>query len=261
MRKFALLAAAMIVAGVAAIPAFAATTTSTVTGKITPTKGGTAKAPVGHTIFTQVATTNDDGSQPPPVKTTILTYSKEFVFNGKAMAAAGLTCSKALLDAQGPTACKPASKVGTGSSDALIGGDPNTKPALQKDIKVTAFNGPGGNKLELYVGAPLQKTIEGKLTGKTGGPQTLTFDVPDEAINPAGAVISSITRFGATIKAAVKIKGKTVNYVTTTGCPKNKILPLKATFIYATKSDFPSLPDYLVSPTPKQNATYSMKCS
>jgi hypothetical protein len=261
MRKFTLLAAAMIVAAVAAVPAFAATTKSTVTGKITPTKGGTAKKPVGHTIFTEVATTNDDGSQPPPVQRTILTYSKEFTFNGKAMAAAKLICSKNLLDAQGPTACPKGSQVGTGSSDALIGGDPNTPPALQKNIKVTAFNGPGGDKLELYVGAPLQKTIEGKLTGRKGKPQTLTFDVPDEAINPAGAVISSITRFGATIKASVKIKRKTVNYVTTTGCPKNKILPLKATFIYATKKDFPSLADFLVSAKPKEDATYKMKCS
>src|SRR4051794_2818764 len=116
MRKFALLAAAMIVAGGAAIPASPAPTTRAGTGEITPTKGGTTKAPVGHTIFTQVSTTNDDGSQPPPVKTTILTYSKEFVFNGKAMASDGLTCSKGLLDAQGPTACKKGSQVGTGSS-------------------------------------------------------------------------------------------------------------------------------------------------
>ena len=264
MRKFTLLFAALIVAGIAAIPAFAATTTSSVEGKITPTKGGTAAKPAGHTIFTQVRTTNSDGSQPPPVRTTILTYPKQFTFNGAALSKLKLTCSKATLDppGPGPTACPKGSQVGTGSSDALIGGDPTKPPTAVNNIKVTAFNGPGGNKLELYVGAPLQKTIEGVQSGGKGKPKTLTFIVPKEAINPAGSVISSITRFGATIKGQpVKVGGKTVNYVETTGCPANKVLPLKATFIYATKSDTPNLPDYLVSPTPKANATFSIKCT
>jgi len=255
MRKFTLLFAALIVAGVAAIPAFAATTTSTVTGTIKPSKTGTVKKPVGTSLFTQVATTNDDGTQPPPVRTTILTYSKEFEFYGENFP----TCSKALLDAQGPTACPKGSQVGTGSSDALLGAAPI------KNIKVTAFNG-GGNsksgsgKIELYVGAPLQKTIEGVEKGKPGKPKTLTFSVPKEAINPVGNTYSSITRFGATIVAKGKKSGKNVNYVETTGCPKGGS-PLSATFIFATKSEFPTMPDSLVSPIAQTKAAYKVKCT
>src|SRR5829696_2069436 len=154
MRKATLLAAALAVAVVAADPAFAATTKNTVSGSIKSTKVGTTKKPVGHALFTQVTTTNDDGTQPPPVRTTIITYPKELEFNNGSFK----TCSKALLDAQGPTACPKGSQVGTGSSDAILGSAPI------KDIKVTAFNG-GKGKIELYVGSPLQKTIEGTQKG------------------------------------------------------------------------------------------------
>jgi hypothetical protein len=249
MRKFTLLIAALIVAGVAAIPAFAATTTSTVTGTISPSKAGTAKKPVGEKLFTQVTTTNDDGSQPPPVRTTILTYGKQFEFYGENFP----KCSKALLDAQGPTVCPKGSQVGTGSSDALLGAAPI------KNIKVTAFNG-GKGKIELYVGAPLQKTIEGVQKGAKGKPKTLTFDVPKEAINPVGNTYSSITRFGATIFAKGKKSGKTVNYIETTGCQKGGI-PLSATFIFAKKSEFPTMPDTLVSSVPQTKASFKIKCS
>jgi hypothetical protein len=255
MRKSTLLPAALIVAGLAAIPAFAATTTSTVTGTITPSKSGTVKKPVGVKLFTQVTTTNDDGTQPPPVRTTFLTYGKEIDFNGRDFP----VCSKALLDAQGPTACPKGSQVGTGSSDALLGSAPI------KNIKVTAFNG-GANssntagKIELYVGSPLQKTIEGVEKGGAGKVKTLTFDVPKEAINPVGATYSSITRFGATISATGKKGGKTVNYAQTTGCPKGGIA-LTAKWTFATKAQFPTMPDSLVSSTPTQSGASKIKCT
>jgi hypothetical protein len=255
MRKPTLPVAGLIAAGVVAIPAFAATTTSTVTGTITPSKSGTVKAPAGVKLFTQVATTNDDGTQPPPVRTTVLTYGKEIDFNGRDFP----ICSKAVLDAQGPTACPKGSQVGAGSSDALLGAAPI------KNIKVTAFNG-GANssnsagKIELYVGAPLQKTIEGVEKGAAGKLKTLTFSVPKEAINPVGNTYSSITRFGATITAKGKKASKTVNYAQTTGCPKGGIA-LTAKFIFATKSEFPTMPDNLVSSAPSTNATFKIKCT
>ena len=262
MRTFVLLASACALALAAAIPAFAVTTSNGVTGKISPSKGGSKKKPVGHTLFTEVRTTNDDGSQPPPVRTTILTYGKEFDFNGKAFK----SCSKKLLDAMGPTACPKGSQVGTGSSDALLG--------TQKlsDIEVTAFNGPGGNKLELYVGSPLQKTIEGVLKGRKGKTKTITFSVPKEAINPVGNTFSSIIRFGATLKATTTVKKTTrtksgkkkttktkVPYIQTSGCTKKKI-PLTAKFIYGTKSEFPALPDELIASSSSDTAKYNIAC-
>ena len=249
MRKFTLLFAALIVAGVAAIPAFAATTTSTVSGTIKPSKAGTVKKPAGTSLFTQVTTTNDDGTQPPPARTTVLTYGKEFEFYGENFP----KCSKALLDAQGPTVCPKGSQVGTGSSDALLGAAPI------KNIKVTAFNG-GKRKIELYVGAPLQKTIEGVQKGGKGKPKTLTFSVPKEAINPVGNTYSSITRFGATIVAKGKKNGKTINYVETTGCPSGGI-KVDSKWIFATKAEFPTMPDSLLSSTPTQTDSKKIKCT
>jgi hypothetical protein len=249
MRKFTLLFAALIVAGVAAIPAYAATTGATVKGTLSPTKSGTKAKPAGGKLFTQVTTTNDDGTQPPPVRTTILTYGPQFEFYGENFP----KCSKALLDAQGPTACPKGSHVGTGSSDALLGAAPI------KNIKVTAFNG-GKGKIELYVGAPLQKTIEGVQKGGKGKAKTLTFSVPKEAINPVGNTYSSITRFAATIFAKGKKSGKTVNYIETTGCPSGGI-KLDARWIFATKSEFPTMPDILVSPNSDIKNTAKIKCT
>jgi hypothetical protein len=229
MRKLMLLLAALGVAGLAAIPAFGATTKNGVTGTVTPTKGGTAAKVVGHKLFTQVTTVNDDKSQPPPVQTTVLTYGKEFDFNGKFFP----TCSKATLDNVGPTKCPKGSKVGTGSSDAQIG---DTVPEGTKNIPVTAFNGPadkkGNRTIELYVGAPLQKSIEGVQTGGKGKPKVITFTVPDEAMQTVAGLFSSIVRFGATLQANVKKSGKTIPYIQTSGCPSGGI-PLTAKFIYA----------------------------
>jgi hypothetical protein len=258
MRIIALLVSAGALALAAAIPAFAVTTSNGVTGKIGPSKGGSKKKPVGHKLFTEVTTTNDDGSQPPPVRTTILTYGREFDFNGKSFK----SCSKKVLDLKGPTACPKGSKVGTGSSDALLGTQKLSK------IPVTAFNGPGGNKIELYVGSPLQKTIEGVQKGKKGKPKTITFSVPKEAINPVGNTFSSIIRFGATLKATTtvtkKSKGKKkkvkVPYVQTSGCGKDDTIPLRAKFIYATKKEFSALPDELVSSTSSSTEDNDIAC-
>src|SRR3954454_2064710 len=103
LRWAASLAAAGALLAVAVPSAMAATTTGGITGKITK----------GSTLFTQLTTTNSDGSQPPPVRTAALTFGKEVELGGKACK----NCPKPLLDARGPAACPAGSQIGKGSAD------------------------------------------------------------------------------------------------------------------------------------------------
>ena len=99
-----------------------------VTGKITPTKGGTVAKPSGkYPLFTEVTTRRSDGAgQGAPVRKTVLTYPGQVDFNGPRFK----SCSKATLDASGPTACPAGSQVGQGTTDALIGSLPPVQPVV-----------------------------------------------------------------------------------------------------------------------------------
>jgi hypothetical protein len=237
-----------------------------ITGKITPTKGGTVAKPSGkYPLFTEVTTRRKDGAgQGAPVRKTVLNYPAQFEFNGPRFK----SCSKATLDARGPTACPAGSQVGAGSADALIG---TQKVTLQ----VFAFNGPGGNKIELYVTPVLNSAIEGILKGGKGKRKTVTFQVPKNAIRVSqsaqGSTYASLTRFGAnigtyknaagkTVKAQAKLGGKTINFVETTGCTGGK-LPISATFTFASQSEFSDLPENLRSTQPSMTAVNTIKCT
>jgi len=233
----------------AAAPAAMASSFVGISGKVTPAKGGTVAKPVGHTLFTQFTTGTTEGTQPPPVRTTVLTYSKEFDINGKAFK----SCNKNLLDVMGPTACPKGSQVGKGSAAGMLG-------TVNINLPVTAFNGGNGSKLNLYVGGIVSKTIEGTIAGGKGKPKTITFLVPNSVINPVGGTFSSLTKFGVTIKAQAKSGGKTVDYVTTSGCAaKGNSLTAKAT--YATTGEFPALPQSLKAAVPTQSAATTIPCT
>jgi hypothetical protein len=228
------------------VPAAMASSFVGITGKVTPAKGGTAAKPVGHTLFTEFTTGTTDGTQPPPVRTTVLTYGKDFEINGKAFK----SCNKTLLDSQGPLACPKGSQVGKGSAAGMLG-------AANINLPVTAFNGGNGSKLNLYVGGIVSKTIEGSIKGGKGRPKTITFQVPKEVINPVGGTFSSLTKFGVTINAKGKLAGKNVDYVTTTGyTPAGHALTAKAT--YATSGEFPALPANLQAAVPTQSAATTL---
>src|SRR3954451_5276947 len=216
MRKLMLLSAA--VALVVAVPAIADTkfgqTTQTVQSKVTPSKAGTTAKPKGASLFVRVATKNDDGSQPPVLSKTVLTFPKEWQFNGKAFP----FCTKSQLNDQGMLAqcISKGAQVGTGSSTGQLG---TAKPVF----KIVAINGPGGNKIELYIqGPPVNKALEGTLSGAKGKPKKLTVPIPPEIQQAVPGTFASIAEFSTTVKKSIKVKGKTVNYFETTGCPKNK---------------------------------------
>jgi hypothetical protein len=211
-----LLAAA--VALVVAVPAIADTkfgsTTQTVQSKVSPSKAGTVAKPKGASLFVRTATKNDDGSQPPVTSKAVITFPKEFEFNGKAFP----SCTKAQLNDQGMLSqcIAKGAQVGTGSSTGQLG---TAKPVF----KIVAINGPGGNKIELYIqGAPVNKALEGTLAGSKGKVKKLTVPIPPEIQQAVPGTFASIADFSTTVKKSIKVKGKTVNYFETTGCPKNK---------------------------------------
>lgn len=250
MRKFALLAvASMLALGVAAAVAYAATV-QTVEGKVTPSKAGTPKKPKGASLTVTPSTKNEDGSQPPVIKQAVLKFPKEWVFYG-----AGFPqCSKETLEASGPAGCKSGSKVGSGKATAQVG-------TTEIPATITAFNGPGGNKIELFtVAGDIQRSLEGTLKGKKCpplpvkgapktaicGPTTLTVPLPADIQNPVGNTFSSLTKFSVTIKAvtpALKsptaLKGKKIPFFQTTGCPSGG-WKIEGTFTPGTAADFPT---------------------
>src|SRR5207249_4209069 len=109
---------------------------------------GKAGKPAAYSVTEGTTLTADDPGyqvkgQPPPQKTQILRVAKGSLFNGKYFA----RCKLAALEANGPKACPPASKIGTGIG---IG---SAKPIVDSvQGKLTLFNGqPKGGKDTVYV--------------------------------------------------------------------------------------------------------------
>jgi hypothetical protein len=216
MRKLMLLGG--VAALVVAVPAIADTkfgqTTQTVQSKVTPSKAGTVAAPKGAQLYVRTATKNDDGSQPPVVSKAVITFPKEFEFNGKAFP----FCTKGQLNDQGMlTSCQSkGAQVGTGTSQGQLG-------TTKVPFTIVAINGPGGNKIELFIkGAPVNKALEGTLSGGKGKVKKLTVPIPPEIQQAVPGTFASIADFTTTVKKSIKKAGKTVNYFETTGCPANK---------------------------------------
>jgi len=216
MRKLVLLTAALAVGalGVTGV-ASAIQGTTAVTVKVTTNKAGTKKQPrdVG-TLTVDLTTTPVPGEPPFATDTTVVHLDKDLVFNGKKFP----SCTQAQIQ-QGPATCAKA-KVGSGSARGSALGQ-------IENLTVTAYNGPGGNKLELLVvgSAPLviNSVIEGTLvadTGKFG--KKLTVDVPPTLEQPLTGVFATLTNFKTALKAKAKDKNRTP-YVGLKGCSDGKI--------------------------------------
>ena len=253
------LAACLTVAAPIAAQAAAGTgpdgTTATITPLFSPNALGKATS---TNVTVTSANPNNQGSVPPPTTATDVYLPAGTVLN----AGAFQTCSKAMLDSQGPSACPAGSKVGSGTATvgAVIGSS-----ALTENATVTAFNGPpqnGHSVLELYaVGTtPIsaQLTIEGVLSSAPAPyGYVLHFTVPPIATVPGGPN-ASIESFQVTVgatkgasstraSAAVKRKSKkkksrrkskakaptAATYITEPrSCPAGGF-PWKAVFTYA----------------------------
>ena len=125
------------------------------------------------------------------------------------------------------TKCPKGSKVGTGKAAG-------TALGLTENLTVTAYNGPGGNKLELLVdgATPLQihSVIEGILSSDSAPyAKKLSVHVPDNLQQPAPGAYATLVQFDTTINRVVGKKKKP--YVGIQAC-KDKQISLGVDYVY-----------------------------
>jgi len=218
--------AALALAGIGAAVSFAVNPDLTMSASISPTKHGTKKKAKKTKLVVKLTT---EGTAAEPngsfaAKTTVVHLPKELQFNGKAFP----TCSNAQVTSD-DSKCPAKSKVGSGTA---------TGNALNIDehLKVTAYNGPGGNKLELLLVSqdgplPIHQAIEGTLTSDSGKfGKKLTVIIPDSLVSPVQGVFATLRQFTTNINALVG-KGKKA-YVGVQSCPKNKTMAFQADYTY-----------------------------
>src|SRR5207247_5542823 len=119
----------------------------------------------------ELSTTPNPAEQPSPVVTSVVHLGNELVFNGKALK----SCTATQV-AQDNTKCPGNSHVGSGLARG------NVRNVAGEDLTVTAYNGPGGKKLELLLDSgngPVQihQVIEGTLS-KDSAPYGSKLTVP-----------------------------------------------------------------------------------
>ena len=205
--------------------------------KTTPTKAGTKAKPANVKMFVDLITIPAPNDPPFATSDTVVHFDKNLVFNGSKLK----SCSAAQV-ASDQTKCPSGSKVGSGKATGNALGQ-------TENLTVTAFNGPGGNKLELHVvgSAPLviDSVIEGTLksdTGKFG--KKLVVKIPENLQQPLTGVFATLTDFQVTVKGT---GAKKVPFIGLKGCPSNKKLNFKSDLTYTDGS--------------KKSATTTTNCS
>jgi hypothetical protein len=209
MRKVALLVTAVAVACLGVVGV-----SSAINGKaglkisITPNKAGNAKKPSNLKLFTDITTAPAADDQPFATKTTVVHLDKNFVIKGSN----AKSCAKDTVQSD-ETKCPSGSKLGSGKATGNALGQ-------TENLTVTAYNGPGGNKLELHVvgSAPLviDSVIEGTLSSDSGlYGKKLSVTIPDNLQQPLTGVFATLTDFqvslkgGSTAKPFIGLKGCT----------------------------------------------------
>lgn len=214
MKKFATLGLAVVAMLVAAAVALAQTSPSPVqlTGKVTPSKGGSKKKPKNAKLKLTFQVPAESQST---IKTVTYSLPKNIKLSGKGFP----TCSQSAL-ADGKK-CSKKSKVGTGTATALLGTQP---------LNFT---------FDIYAGS--SKTITLKLVtddlpsfvayfpGKIKGSK-LTVNIPKAVQQPVPGAYSYVTSISAVIGAHVKKRvghgkhkrSKTYYFAALNGCPAKK---------------------------------------
>jgi hypothetical protein len=142
----------------------------------------------------------DDLSVPSPVRNMRFSFTSGAKVHSEAFG----TCTKAILEAQGPSGCPASSRLGSGKAVAAVLG--TTFPTNE----VTVFNGPGTpNKRKLLVYARAIDTVVILLEGtlrKTPGKYGWVLDLPVEPIRAPGDE-ASITSFSVKVGGFGTLKG------------------------------------------------------
>ena|SRR5690349_12066338 len=215
MKKLAIaVTGALALAGIGAGISSAVDPAITISAKVSPTKHGTKKKPKATQLVVKLATTPGPNDAPFAASDTVVHLAKELSFNGKALK----TCSSSQVQSD-DTKCPKGSKVGKGVAAG-------TALGLTENLTVTAYNGPGGNKLELLVdgSTPLaiHAVIEGVLS-KDSAPygNKLSVHVPDGLQQPAPGAYATLVQFDTTINKVLGSKKRP--YVGINSCKTKKM--------------------------------------
>jgi hypothetical protein len=193
-----------------------ATTTAYETLKVTvsPNKAGTKKKPANVTLNVVTTTVTPPGDERPTIKSAVLHFAKGAIFNGKKFP----HCSQSTLNNRGKSACPAGSQVGTGKATAFAS-------TIETSPKITAFNGPGSNKVELFLELEnpvrIASAIEATIT-KTSGTYAYTLTVPiPQSLQVVAGIPVKLTYFQTKIAKR--------GYLQATSCPKSKKWPFDIT--------------------------------
>jgi hypothetical protein len=212
-KAHGLLAAAIAVGAVAAVPALAQEdlpdTRIVSTAKATPNQAGTPKDPQGTSITASGKLIVEPGFDPPVVTGIEILVGKGLVWNGDKYA----KCSKRALDRQGPKGCPRTSIMGSATATGMA----DTVPAR---LEVVFFNG-GADRRYAYATlnnpARVQETLVVRVTKLHGSKwdHREAIRVPETLQVVAGVPVRLTSiRF--------KIGGKPYakEYIASTSCPR-----------------------------------------
>jgi len=223
MKKLAIaVTGALALAGIGAGVSSAVDPDISISATASPSKHGTKKKPKKTKLVVKLSTTPKPGDPAFAASDTIVHLGNELVFHGKALK----TCSSSQVQSD-DTKCAKGSKVGSGKAVGVALG-------ATENLTVTAYNGPGGNKLELLVDGssplPIHEVIEGVLS-KDSAPygNKLTVKVPDHLQQPAPGAYATLEEFDTTINAVTG--KKKMPYVGIASC-KDKVISFAADYIY-----------------------------
>jgi hypothetical protein len=209
MRKLALIALALLAAGVAVAAAQdQAVTTLTATTKVTPSNGGTKAKPQAHKLEFRSHWETPGDVERPIVQRFVVLFPKGSVYNG----AKYPTCSENTMARGGTKKCPKGSIMGHGTGDAYA-----DQVITHPDI--TVVNG-GKDKVYFYTilnnPARVQSPVLGKLTKMTGKwAYKLDVTVPKVLQIVAGVPIA-LRDLHVTAGSATK------DWLATTGCSGGK---------------------------------------
>jgi hypothetical protein len=215
MKKLAIaVTGAFALAGIGAGISSAVDPAITISAKVSPTKHGTKTKPKATQLVVKLATTPGPNDAPFAASDTIVHLAKELSFNGKALK----SCSSATILAD-ETKCPAGSRVGSGVAAG-------TALGLTENLTVKAYNGPGGNKLELLVdgSTPLaiHSVIEGVLSSDSAPyGKKLSVHVPDGLQQPAPGAYATLVQFDTTINKVLGSKKRP--YVGINSCKTKKM--------------------------------------
>jgi hypothetical protein len=203
----------------------AVTPTTAMKSSVSPAKAGSKSKPRNVKLSLELITTPNPSDPAFATKSTVVHLDKNLKFGGKYLK----TCSVKTVRANDKK-CPKGSKVGSGRASASALG-------MVENLKITAYNGPGGKKLGLLVDATLPLAIhdvlEGVLQPDSGTfGQKLVVTIPPGLQQPVQDVYATLTDFKTVVKGTGSKKRP---YVGLAGCT-NRSLAFQSDFVFSDDS-------------------------